>query len=296
MALTLTGTGVWSGELRRHPDRAEAADAAAELEQLGYSALWFPGGDARGAFDTGGELLRATTSATVATGILSIWLEKAEPVAAERAQLHDAYDGRFLLGLGVSHARRVGTDRYRKPLAQMRSYLDSLDGAAPPVLPEERVLAALGPKMLELARERSLGAHPYLVTPEHTRIAREAVGPERLVATEQAVVLETDPECARELAREHLEIYRQLPNYTNNWRRLGFGDDDIAGGGSDRLVDALVAWGDEDAIRARVEQHREAGGDQGVGQAGFRGGGPAPGGMGPAPPPPSRPAPPPAGR
>jgi probable F420-dependent oxidoreductase len=261
MALTLTGTGVWSGELRRHSDRAEAADAAAELEQLGYGAIWFPGGDARGAFDAAGELLRATTQATVATGILSIWLEAAEPVAAERAQLHDAYDARFLLGLGVSHAPAVGTDRYRKPLTKMRSYLDELDGAAPPVLPEERVLVALGPKMLELARERSLGAHPYLVTPEHTRVAREAVGPERLVAPEQAVVLESDPDRARALARGHLEIYLTLPNYTNNLRRLGFGEEDITRGGSDRLVDALVAWGDEDAIRARVDQHRDAGAD-----------------------------------
>jgi probable F420-dependent oxidoreductase len=262
MALDLTGTGIWSGELRRHADRAEAADAAAELEQLGYAALWFPGGDAHGAFNAAGELLRATTSATVATGILSIWLEEPERVAAERAQLHDAYDGRFLLGLGVSHAPAVGSDRYKRPLEKMRSYLDSLDVAAPPVLPEERALAALGPKMLELARDRSLGAHPYLVTPEHTRVAREAVGPEKLLATEQAVVLETDPERARSLARGHLEIYLQLPNYANNWRRLGFGDDDFAQGGSDRLVDALVVWGDEDAIRARVEEHREAGADQ----------------------------------
>jgi len=144
----------------------------------------------------------------------------------------------------------------------MRSFLDSIDVAAPPILPEERVLAALGPKMLELARERSLGAHPYLVTPEHTRAAREALGPEKLLAAEQAVVLETDPERARTLARQHLEIYLQLPNYANNWRRLGFSDDDIAGGGSDRLVDALVAWGDLDAIRARVDEHREAGADQ----------------------------------
>src|SRR4051812_13759283 len=262
MAFTLTGTGIWSGELRRHPERAEAADAAAELEHLGYAAIWFPGGDAHGAFDTAGELLRATSSVTVATGILSIWLEEPEPVAAERAQLNDAYDGRFLLGLGVSHAPAVGTDRYKRPLAKMRSYLESLDVAAPPVLPEDRALAALGPKMLELARERSLGAHPYLVTPEHTRTAREALGPEKLLAPEQAVVLETDAERARTLARQHLEIYLQLPNYANNWRRLGFSDDDIAGGGSDRLVDALVAWGDLDAIRARVDEHREAGADQ----------------------------------
>jgi probable F420-dependent oxidoreductase len=267
MALTLSGTGIWSGELRRHADRAEAADAAAELEQLGYSALWFPAGEARGGFDVAGELLRATTSLTVATGILSVWVVDPEVCAAERAQLHDAYDGRFLLGLGVSHERAVGSDRYKRPLAKMRSFLDSLDVAAPTVLPEERALAALGPKMLELARERGLGAHPYLVTPEHTRAAREALGPEKLLAVEQAVVLETDPERARALAREHLEIYLQLPNYANNWRRLGFGDEDIASGGSDRLVDALVAWGDLDAIRARVDAHREAGADQVLVQA-----------------------------
>jgi probable F420-dependent oxidoreductase len=267
MALTLSGTGIWSGELRRHADRAEVADAAAELEQLGYSALWFPAGDARGGLDAAGELLRATRSVTVATGILSVWVVDPEVCAAERAQLHDAYDARFLLGLGVSHERAVGSDRYKRPLAKMRSFLDSLDVAAPPVLPEERALAALGPKMLELARERSLGAHPYLVTPEHTHAAREALGPEQLLAVEQAVVLETDPERARALAREHLEIYLQLPNYANNWRRLGFGDEDIAGGGSDRLVDALVAWGDLDAVRARVDAHREAGADQVLVQA-----------------------------
>jgi probable F420-dependent oxidoreductase len=262
MALTLTGTGVWSGELRRHSDRAEVADAAAELEQLGYSAIWFPAGDAQGGFDAAGELLRATQLLTVATGILSVWVVDPEVCAAERAQLHDAYDGRFLLGLGVSHERAVGSDRYKRPLAKMRTFLDSLDVAAPPVLPEERVLAALGPKMLELARDHALGAHPYLVTPEHTRAAREALGPEKLLAVEQAVVLETDPERARTLARGHLEIYLQLPNYANNWRRLGFSDEDIAGGGSDRLVDALVAWGDVDAIRARVDEQHEAGADQ----------------------------------
>ncbi|MEA2432082.1 MAG: hypothetical protein QOF65_561 [Thermoleophilaceae bacterium] len=262
MALDLTGAGIWSSELRRHADRAEAVDAAAELEQLGYAALWFPAGDAAGAFNAASELLRGTRTAMVATGILSVWVADPELVAAERAQLNDAYDGRFLLGLGVSHAPLVGSDRYKRPLEKMRTFLDSLDVAAPPVLPEERALAALGPKMLELARDRSLGAHPYLVTPEHTRVAREAVGPEKLVAPEQAVVLETDPERARSLARGHLEIYLQLPNYTNNLRRLGFGDDDLAGGGSDRLVDALVAWGDDEAIRARVDEHREAGADQ----------------------------------
>jgi probable F420-dependent oxidoreductase len=267
MALDLTGTGIWSSELRRHDDRAEAADAAAELEQLGYRALWFPAGKAAGAFNAASELLSATGTVTVATGILSVWVADPEVVAAERAQLSDAYDGRFLLGLGVSHAPLVGSDRYKRPLEKMRTFLDSLDVAAPPVTAEERALAALGPKMLELARERSLGAHPYLVTPDHTRAAREALGPEKLVATEQAVVLETDPERARSLARGHLEIYLQLPNYTNNLARLGFSDDDIAGGGSDRLVDALVAWGDEEAIRARIDEHREAGADQVLVQA-----------------------------
>jgi probable F420-dependent oxidoreductase len=274
MALTLTGIGVWSPALRRHPDRGEAADAAAELEALGYSALWFPGGDAHGAFDAAGELLRATSSVTVATGILSVWDSDPEMVAAGRAELSDAYDGRFLLGLGVSHAARVGEDRYSRPLEKMRTFLDSLDVAAPMVLPEDRALAALGPRMLELARDRSLGAHPYLVTPEHTRVAREAVGPEKLVAPEQAVVLESDPERARTLARDHLALYMKLPNYSNNWRRLGFGDEDLAGGGSDRLVDALVAWGDEDAIRARVDEHREAGADQVLIQAITGGDGP----------------------
>ena len=263
MALDLTGTGIWSSELRQWPDRGEAADAASELEQLGYAALWFPaGGDAHGAFDAASELLRATRTATVATGILSVWIADPELVAAQRAELNDAYDGRFLLGLGVSHAPLVGTDRYKRPLEKMRTFLDSLDVAAPPVLAEDRALAALGPKMLELARDRSLGAHPYLVTPEHTRVAREAVGPEKLVAPEQGVVLETDPGRARMVARTHLEIYLQLPNYTNNLRRLGFGDEDLREGGSDRLVDQVIAWGDEDAIRARVQEHRDAGADQ----------------------------------
>src|SRR4051812_30993550 len=231
MPLNLTGTGVWSPSLRHHPDRGAAADAAAELESLGYAAIWLPGFGPRTVFDAAGDLLRATSSVTVATGILSIWNADPQWVAAERAELHDAYDGRFLLGLGVSHARLVDRDepgRYRRPLAQMRAYLDSLDAAAPTVLPEARVLAALGPKMLGLARERTLGAHPYLGTPEHTRIAREAVGPEKLVAPELGVVLERDAGRAREIARGFLDPYLGLPNYANNLRRLGFEDADFA--------------------------------------------------------------------
>jgi probable F420-dependent oxidoreductase len=149
----------------------------------------------------------------------------------------------------------------------MRAYLDSLDAAAPTVLPETRALAALGPKMLELARDRSLGAHPYLVTPEHTRVAREAVGPEKLVAPEQGVVLERDAGRAREIARGFVGPYLRLRNYANNLRRLGFDDADFADGGSDRLIDALIAWGSEDDIAARVQEHRDAGADQVLVQA-----------------------------
>jgi probable F420-dependent oxidoreductase len=261
----LDGTGIWSGELRRHADEAEVADAATELDELGYSALWMPGGERGGVFNRLSALIRATSTATVASGILSIWVHDPEIVAAERAQLYDASEGRFLLGLGVSHAPLVDRDepgRYRRPLAAMRAYLDSLDAAAPPVPPEDRVLAALGPKMLELARDRSLGAHPYLVTTEHTRLARQIVGPEKLVATEQGVVLESDPDRARTIAREHLATYLRLPNYANNLRRLGFGDADFEDGGSDRLVDGLVAWGDDGAIAERVREHHEAGADQ----------------------------------
>jgi probable F420-dependent oxidoreductase len=265
MGVNLTGVGAWSPALRHYPDRAAAADAAAELEALGYTAVWMPGFGPGTVFDAAGDLLRATSSMTVASGILSIWEADPEWVAAERAQLHDAYDGRFLLGLGVSHAAlvdRAEPGRYRRPLAAMRAYLDSLDAAAPTVLPDQRAIAALGPKMLELARDRSLGTHPYLVTPEHTRVAREAVGPEKLVAPEQGVVLERDASRAREIAREFIGPYLRFRNYTNNLRRLGFGDDDLAGGGSDRLVDALIACGSEDTIAARIAEHRDAGADQ----------------------------------
>ena len=262
--MRLSGTGLWSPELRRHGDDAEAADTAAELEELGYSALWLPGRGPGSPWNAASRLLRATREVTVATGIVSIWDVDPETAAAERAELDDAFEGRFLLGLGISHAPMVDPgdlDRYRRPLAAMRAYLESLDVAAPPVPVRERALAALGPRMLELARDRSAGAHPYLVTVEHTRGARAILGPEKLLAPEQGVVLETDSDRARTIVRTHLELYLQLPNYTNNLRRLGFGDADLVRGGSDRLVDALVAWGDEQAIADRVREHREAGAD-----------------------------------
>jgi probable F420-dependent oxidoreductase len=258
----LTGTGIWSGGLR-YGDPVEAADAAAELDQLGYTALWIPdiGGDV---FDVVERLMVATKTATIATGILNLWMHPAEETATSHARLTAAHGDRFLVGIGVSHAPLIDAaepGRYRRPLAAMTSFLDGLDSAPTPLAPSKRVLAALGPRMLELARTRSAGAHPYNVTPEHTAQARQALGPDAMLLPEQAVALTTDADVARKLGREHLTHYLALPNYTNNLRRLGFGDADFADGGSDRIVDAMVGWGDEGAIAARVREHREAGAD-----------------------------------
>jgi probable F420-dependent oxidoreductase len=244
-------------------DAGEIRDAAAELEELGYTAVWIPDvtGDAMSAVEV---LLRATTTAIVATGILNVWLNEPADVAARRAAWSPEWQARVLLGLGISHAvfiDRIEAGRWDRPVSRMRQYLDELDAAPVPVPRDARVLAALGPRMLELARDAAGGAHPYIVTPEHTATARSILGPDRILAPEQAVVLETDVDAARAVARGHLAGYLTLPNYTNNLRRLGFGDDDLAGGGSDRLVDAVVAHGDAEAIAARVRAHRDAGAD-----------------------------------
>jgi probable F420-dependent oxidoreductase len=255
--------GIWSAALR-YGDPAKVADAVPELEELGYSTLWIP--------DVGGDLwtplanlLAATKTATVATGILNLWMHAPDETAANHARLTAAHGDRFLCGIGISHRPLIDTvnepGTYQKPIETMAQYLDGLDAADPPLDAGNRVLAALGPKMLELARTRTAGTHPYLVTPELTKRAREGVGPDRLVASEQAVVLETDPDKARAIARAHLRTYLALPNYSNNWKRQGFTDDDLADGGSDPLVDALVAWGDDAAIAARVNEHRDAGAD-----------------------------------
>ena len=256
---TLTGTGVWAHELR-YGDPAEIADLAIELESLGFSALWVPDvdGDLFGSLDL---LLRSTSSAVIATGILNVWMHTAEETGAWRDGLTDAERDRLLIGIGISHAMLIDSQpgmSYERPLATMRTYLDGLDQAGVP--PEARCLAALGPKMLELARDRSGGAHPYWVTPAHTALAREALGAGSLLAVEQGMVLETDPDVARGIARQALSIYTGLPNYVNNWKRLGFTDDDVTTL-SDRLVDALVAWGDVDVIADRVQAHRDAGAD-----------------------------------
>ena len=258
----LTGTGIWSFQLR-YGDAGEIAEAAAELDELGYTALWVPdvGGDLFGSLET---LMAATRRTTIATGILNLWMHTPEEAAEAHARLSAAHGDRLLYGIGVSHAPLINHNdpgRYRKPLTAMTEFLDGLDAAAGPVAPDHRVLAALGPKMLELARTRTAGAHPYNVTPEHTAEARAALGPDALVLPEHAVVLTTDAERARALGRAHLATYLGLPNYTNNLRRLGFGDDDLSDGGSDRLVDALVAWGDVDTIVARLDEHRAAGAD-----------------------------------
>ncbi len=260
--MQLAGTGIWSAALR-YGDRADASAAAAELESLGYTAVWIPdvGGNL---FQAVRELLEATDTLVVATGILNLWMHDPSETNARYGEFAEAFGPRFLVGIGASHAPLIDKGepgRYRMPLTRVREYLDALDAGDTPVPPSERVLAALGPKMLELSRDRAAGAHPYLVTPEHTAQARAILGQGPLLAPEQAVVLSTDPDEARERARTHLSGYLMLPNYRNNLLRLGFDEADVDGGGSDRLVDTVVVWGDEEAIAARVAEHRTAGAD-----------------------------------
>jgi len=249
--------GIWFSGSWRLPD--SPLDVAAEMEGLGYSALWSSGRFEPGLSKHFERQLAATTHLVVASGIVSIWPTSPQEIAEAVADLADRYPGRFLLGLGASHAPVVA--EYTRPYSKMISYLDALDSAGPSVAKDHRVLAALGPRMLELAGERSAGAHPYFVPVEHTVRARALLGPGPLLAPEVTVVLERDPSKARALARTFTGGYLRLPNYVNNLRALGFGDDDLAGGGSDRLVDAVVCWGDLDAIAARVHEHHEAGAD-----------------------------------
>ncbi|MDR3082494.1 MAG: LLM class F420-dependent oxidoreductase [Streptomyces sp.] len=248
--------GIWSVGLRSQDatKRGELTEAAAELEELGFDAVWLGGSSGvRHAV----PLIEATSRLTVATGIQSIWQYEAAETAADFAALEKTHPGRFLLGLGVSHAKM--TDHYRRPYSAMVGYLDALDAAGLPA--ERRVLAALGPKMLELSRHRSAGSHPYLVTTEHTARAREILGDAPLLAPETKVVLDRDPDSARTKARSSLAAYLALPNYTKSLRQFGFTDDDFTDGGSDRLVDAVFAWGDDDRIRERIEAFRAAGAD-----------------------------------
>ncbi len=248
--------GVWSVELR-FGDRGQAADAAAELDELGFGALWIPGGVGGEVLGDVGRLLSATRNTVIATGILNIWKHDAREVGEWWSALPADRKERVLLGLGVSHGPLIG-ETYRKPLAAMVAYLAQLSAESLPAA--NLCLAALGPKMLELSRDCTAGAHPYLVTPEHSAMARELLGPDALLAPEQGVLLETDPRRARELARQAMARYVLLPNYVNSWQRLGFTEDEISSV-SDRLIDALFAWGGMDRIAERVNAHLAAGAD-----------------------------------
>ena len=259
--MELSGVGVWSSQLR-YSEASEAADAAAELDELGFTALWIP--DVGGpVFDAVGRLLAATKRTVIATGILNLWMHSADNVAESYGALTDQHGDRFLLGIGVSHAPLIDAGqagRYRKPLAATASFLDQLDATQRPVPIDRRVLAALGPKMLQLSASRARGAHPYLVTPEHTASARSTLGEGPLLLPEQTVILSDDAEEARNIGTDWLRSYLALPNYANNLLRSGFSEDDLAQV-SDRVFDAIIAWGDEDAIMRRVTEHRSAGAD-----------------------------------
>jgi probable F420-dependent oxidoreductase len=259
--------GLWTFQLDLQPT-PQMQEAMAELEELGWPSIWLPEAVGRESFTNSALVLSATERMVVATGISSIWARDAMAMAAGQLTLCEAFPGRFLLGLGVSHQPMVDHirgHRYQRPLTLMREYLDAMDRVfyVSPRPGEEprRVLAALGPKMLALAAERTLGSHTYFVPVEHTAAAREVLGEGPMLFVEQAVVLSTDPEAARATARQHMATYLTLPNYTNNLRRLGWTDDDLAGDGSDRLVDAIVAWGDAGAVAQRVAAHHDAGAD-----------------------------------
>ena len=259
--------GIWTFQLDLQP-AALAQRAAAEIESLGYGAIWVPEALGREAFTNSAILLAGTSRITIATGIANIWGRDAMAMASAQLTLAEAYPNRFLLGIGVSHAPLVAGLRghnYDKPLSYLRTYLDAMDAApfmaAGPAERPPLVVGALHPKSLALAAARTAGAHPYFVPPEHTARARKILGPGKLLAPEQAAVLETDPVAARAVARAHMATYLGLPNYARNLKTLGFTDADLADGGSDRLVDAIVAWGDERAIAARVRAHHDAGAD-----------------------------------
>ncbi|MGH2378133.1 MAG: TIGR03620 family F420-dependent LLM class oxidoreductase [Candidatus Limnocylindria bacterium] len=258
--------GVWTFRLDEMTS-ADARDAVRQFERMGAGALWIPESVvSKEVFAHSALLLGWSERMTVATGIASIWARDPVAMANGARTLAESFPGRFVLGLGVSHEpavkRRGGA--YERPLAHMRSYLDAMERArssAPePAQPAPRLLAALGPRMLELSAERAAGAHPYFVPVEHTPFARTALGEGPVLAVEQAVVFESDATAAREIAREHMKGYLRLDNYANSLRRLGWSEDDLAGP-SDRLVDAVVAWGPQDRIVERVRAHLRAGAD-----------------------------------
>lgn len=236
--------------------RGVTPQQATEIEALGYGAVWV-GGSPPAALSWVEPILQATTTLCVATGIVNIWSAPAQRVAESFHRIEAAYPGRFLLGIGVGHAEMIS--EYRKPYNALVEYLDRLDDYGVPA--NRRVVAALGPGVLGLSARRSAGAHPYLTTPEHTARARELIGPSAFLAPEHKVVLTTDSARARTVGRQALDMYFNLANYRNNWKRLGFTDDEVSRPGSDRLVDAVVAYGTPDAIAARLNEHLLAGAD-----------------------------------
>jgi probable F420-dependent oxidoreductase len=259
--------GAWSFALDELPAGGERRTVA-EIEALGYPSLWIPEGLAsKEIVAHAGLVLDASDGLTVASGIANMWARDAVSLANAARTLADDHPHRFVLGIGVGHG--YSTDargmRYERPVESMRTYLERMDAApssAPePAHPAPRMLAALGPRMLHLAAERTAGAHTYFVPVEHTAAARAALGPDPVLAVEQTVVISTNPAAAREVARRFTGDYLELPNYANNLRRLGFSDEDVAGRGTDRLVDATIAWGGVEAIADRVRQHLDAGAD-----------------------------------
>ena len=259
--------GAWAGlDTMTAP---QAAAFAKRVESWGYDALWLPEGMGRNALIISGWVLANTTRLHVATGIANIYARDPMAMVSAQMALAEQSNNRFLLGMGVSHVPLVEGVRghsYRSPVATMRDYLLTMSKAAymapPPSQIPLKVIAALGPKMLELAAELADGAHPYNVTPEHTAKARQSLGKGKLLLVEQKIILETDASKARAAARKNLEVYLPLTNYQNNWRRMGFDEKDWSGNGSDRLMDAMFAWGDETAIRKRLQEHWDAGADQ----------------------------------
>jgi probable F420-dependent oxidoreductase len=238
------------------PTRSITPELAKKIESLGYGAVWI-GGSPDADLAWVDPALAQTSSLQLATGIVNIWSAPAPAVAESYARIESAYPGRFLLGIGAGH--REHTEEYVKPYDALVSYLDELDAAVVPT--SRRVLAALGPRVLQLAAQRSAGAHPYLTTPEHTAKARELVGNSVFLAPEHKVVLTTDVAEARAIGRETVDHYFGLSNYVNNWLRLGFTQDDVTKPGSDRLIDAVVAHGTPAAIARRLDEHVAAGAD-----------------------------------
>ena len=267
LAQRLGRVGVWNFALQRLSAADEAA-AMREYERLGYPTVWMPESvGSKEVFAHAAILLNGSDRAIVAPGIASIYARDPMAMAGGAKALGEAYPGRFVLGIGVSHAPSVATrgGSYGKPIETMTEYLDAMEKtsyAGPePSQPVPLVLAALGPRMLELAAARADGAHPYFVPVEHTPVARAAIGSETCLAVEQTAILSTEADEARRIGRAFAKHYLALPNYANNLRRLGWSDDDIANEGSDRLIDAVIAWGDVDAIVARVKAHLDAGAD-----------------------------------